>query len=412
MVHQHFTLVDSLSVTENILLGLDEPRFWLDMARYQAKVGALAEETGLAVDPAAKVWQLSVGEQQRVEILKMLYRGATILIMDEPTAVLAPQEIDELFATLRSMTAAGASIVFISHKLDEVLRIADRVTVMRRGIVTAAAVPAAGKTKRDLAQLMVGREVLEVLEKIEYEVGSAGAAPLRCQRHQRPWPHRPARRGPGHPLGRDPGAGRGGRERTIGAGRGDHRAACLQRQHHRQRPGAGQSSGQRGHRCRCRARAGGSHRHRQRAQPLADRQPHHEVVPCRAHRQRLDHQHGQRPRPGAASQGCLRGGRAIGRHGSSAALRWQPAAAHPRARDQLRARPDGGGATDTRPRRRRHRDGPPVAAEAACGRHRGAAHQRGPRRDPDAGRSRGGHLRGAHQRAHRGRRRPKSRSWA
>ena len=171
MVHQHFTLVDSLSVTENILLGLDEPRFWLDMARYQAKVGALAEETGLAVDPAAKVWQLSVGEQQRVEILKMLYRGATILIMDEPTAVLAPQEIDELFATLRSMTAAGASIVFISHKLDEVLRIADRVTVMRRGIVTAAAVPAAGKTKRDLAQLMVGREVLEVLEKTEYQSG-------------------------------------------------------------------------------------------------------------------------------------------------------------------------------------------------------------------------------------------------
>ncbi len=165
MVHQHFTLVDSLTVTENILLGLDEPRFWLDMPRYEAKVGALAQETGLAVEPSAKVWQLSVGEQQRVEILKMLYRGANILIMDEPTAVLAPQEIDELFETLRSMTAAGASIVYISHKLDEVLTIADRVTVMRRGVVTAAGVPAAGKTKRDLAQLMVGREVLESLEK-------------------------------------------------------------------------------------------------------------------------------------------------------------------------------------------------------------------------------------------------------
>ena len=165
MVHQHFTLVDSLTVTENILLGLDQPRFWMDLPAYEAKVGALAEKTGLAVDPAAKVWQLSVGEQQRVEILKMLYRGADILIMDEPTAVLAPQEIDELFETLRSMTADGASIVYISHKLDEVLTIADRVTVMRRGVVTAEAVPSAGKTKRDLAQLMVGREVLESLDK-------------------------------------------------------------------------------------------------------------------------------------------------------------------------------------------------------------------------------------------------------
>jgi ABC-type uncharacterized transport system ATPase subunit len=171
MVHQHFALVESLTVTENILLGLEEPRFWLDMPAYEAKVGALAEQTGLAVDPGAKVWQLSVGEQQRVEILKMLYRGADILIMDEPTAVLAPQEVDELFQTLRGMTAAGASIVYISHKLDEVLTIADRVTVMRRGVVTAAGVPAAGKTKRDLAQLMVGREVLESLDKRDVSHG-------------------------------------------------------------------------------------------------------------------------------------------------------------------------------------------------------------------------------------------------
>ncbi len=172
MVHQHFTLVDSLTVTENILLGLDKPRFRMDLPSYEAKIGALAEETGLAVDPTAKVWQLSVGEQQRVEIVKMLYRGANILIMDEPTAVLAPQEIDELFGTLRSMTAAGASIVFISHKLDEVLKIADRVTVMRRGVVTAAGVPAAGKTKRDLAQLMVGRELLESVDKAEVAPGA------------------------------------------------------------------------------------------------------------------------------------------------------------------------------------------------------------------------------------------------
>jgi simple sugar transport system ATP-binding protein len=172
MVHQHFTLVPSLTVTENILLGLREPRFRLDLARLDARVAELAAETGLAVDPRAKVWQLSVGEQQRVEILKMLYRGATILIMDEPTAVLAPQEVDELFATLRGMTSRGDSVVFISHKLDEVLRIADRITVMRRGKVTAAAVPAAGMTKRELAQLMVGRELLETVEKATHDPGA------------------------------------------------------------------------------------------------------------------------------------------------------------------------------------------------------------------------------------------------
>jgi len=165
MVHQHFTLVASMTVTENVLIGLDRPRFRLDMGRYDAEIGRLAEAHGLRVDPSAKVWQLSVGERQRVEILKVLYRGAHVLIMDEPTAVLAPQEIDDLFRTLRSMTAAGRSIVFISHKLGEVLSIADRVTVMRRGKVTAEGLPAAGMTKPELAQRMVGREVLESLER-------------------------------------------------------------------------------------------------------------------------------------------------------------------------------------------------------------------------------------------------------
>ncbi|HXI80377.1 MAG TPA: ATP-binding cassette domain-containing protein, partial [Verrucomicrobiae bacterium] len=107
MVHQHFTLVPSQTVTENILLGLDRPRFLLHERRSEAEVAALAERFGMRVDPRARIWQLSVGEQQRVEILKMLYRGARILIMDEPTAVLAPQEADELFETLRSMTREG-----------------------------------------------------------------------------------------------------------------------------------------------------------------------------------------------------------------------------------------------------------------------------------------------------------------
>jgi ABC-type uncharacterized transport system ATPase subunit len=171
MVHQHFTLVPSQTVTENILLGLDRPRFLLRERRSEAEVAALADRFGLRVDPRAPVWQLSVGEQQRVEILKMLYRGARILIMDEPTAVLAPQEADDLFATLRSMTAEGRSVVFISHKLGEVLAIADRVTVMRRGKVTAAGLPTAGATKADLARLMVGRSVLESLDRPPFAPG-------------------------------------------------------------------------------------------------------------------------------------------------------------------------------------------------------------------------------------------------
>lgn len=165
MVHQHFMLVPSQTVTENVLLGLDEPRFLLRLRDYDSKVADLAERFGLKVDPRAKVWQLSVGEQQRVEILKMLYRGAEVLIMDEPTAVLAPQEIEGLFTTLRSMASEGKSVIFISHKLQEVIAIADRVSVLRRGKSTASGVSAAGVTRQELARLMVGRDVVFALDK-------------------------------------------------------------------------------------------------------------------------------------------------------------------------------------------------------------------------------------------------------
>jgi general nucleoside transport system ATP-binding protein len=171
MIHQHFMLVPSQTVTENIILGLAEPRFLLPLAELDKQVQALQEQYGLKVDPKAKIWQISVGEQQRVEILKMLYRGAKVLIMDEPTAVLTPQEVDELFVTLRSMVAQGHSIVFISHKLDEVRAIANRVTVLRHGKVTAAGVPVQGATKAHLAQLMVGREVVFTLEKKAAQAG-------------------------------------------------------------------------------------------------------------------------------------------------------------------------------------------------------------------------------------------------
>lgn len=165
MVHQHFMLVPSQTVTENVLLGLDDPRFFMKLNEYDDKIAALGKQYGLHVDPRAKVWQLSVGEQQRVELIKMLYRGAQVLIMDEPTAVLAPQEIDDLFETLRSMTAQGKSIIFISHKLNEVAVIADRITVLRRGKVTANGLPAKGVTTQDLARQMVGREVVFRIEK-------------------------------------------------------------------------------------------------------------------------------------------------------------------------------------------------------------------------------------------------------
>jgi general nucleoside transport system ATP-binding protein len=165
MVHQHFMLVPSQTVTENILLGLDEPRFFLKLPEYDARIAELGERFGLKVDPRAKIWQLSVGEQQRVEILKMLYRGVNVLIMDEPTAVLAPQEIEGLFETLRAMVAQGKSVIFISHKLQEVSEIADRVSVLRRGVATASGVPSKGISRQELARLMVGRDVIFSIDK-------------------------------------------------------------------------------------------------------------------------------------------------------------------------------------------------------------------------------------------------------
>ena len=170
MVHQHFMLVQSHTVAENITLGLDVPRFFLNLGKIEKEIAELAERYRLQVDPRARIWQLSVGEQQRVEILKALYRGARILVMDEPTAVLTPQEVKELFDTLRHMAEEGHTVIFISHKLGEVMSVADRITVLRRGKVVSTVL--AGETNREaLAQMMVGREVLFRLEKKEFEPG-------------------------------------------------------------------------------------------------------------------------------------------------------------------------------------------------------------------------------------------------
>lgn len=171
MVHQHFMLVPTLTVTENILLGLNEPKFFMNLSTYDKKILDLQEKFGLKVDPTAKIWQLSVGEQQRVEILKTLYRGANILILDEPTAVLAPQEIEELMETMRALVAQGKSIIFITHKLNEVRAVADRLTVLRKGKATAEGINPEGLTRGQLAELMVGRKVIFQVEKEVKEPG-------------------------------------------------------------------------------------------------------------------------------------------------------------------------------------------------------------------------------------------------
>jgi general nucleoside transport system ATP-binding protein len=171
MIHQHFMLVPSHSVAENVVLGLTKPRFFLSLSSVEEQVAALGRQYNMEVNPRAKIWELSVGEQQRVEVLKMLFRGAKTLIMDEPTAVLTPQEVDSLFHTLRDMTKKGHTIVFISHKLDEVVAIADYVTVLRRGVVTAGGQSAKGITKAQLARLMVGRDILFLIEKKKAQPG-------------------------------------------------------------------------------------------------------------------------------------------------------------------------------------------------------------------------------------------------
>src|SRR3954470_20998678 len=161
MVHHHFRLVEPFTVAENVMLGdhRGEGRaFRLRRRTIERRVGDLSKRYGLHVDPRARIWQLSLGEQQRVEILKALYREARILILDEPTAVLTPQEADVLFETLREMANEGRTVIFISHKLHEVKAVADRVTVLRGG-KTVATTSTEGATPRSLATLMVGREL-------------------------------------------------------------------------------------------------------------------------------------------------------------------------------------------------------------------------------------------------------------
>lgn len=171
MVHQHLKLVSDMSVAENVVLGLNSSkRFLTDLEYAERRISDLGEQNGLQVDPKAQIWQLSIGERQRVEILKSLYRDARILILDEPTSVLAPSDVKGFFAALRKLRQNGISIVLITHKLDEVMQITDRVTVLRRGrkITTQ---PTSTVDQRKLAQLMIGEELPAVVAKTRTSTG-------------------------------------------------------------------------------------------------------------------------------------------------------------------------------------------------------------------------------------------------
>jgi len=171
MIHQHFMLVDPMTVVENVTLGYEPSgRFGVDRARAREEVVELADKYGFDVDPGATIEDVSVGVQQRVEIVKALYRGAEILILDEPTAVLTPQEVDELFGVFEELTAEGKTILFITHKLGEAMRAADGITVLRDGR-NVGAVSSTDTTREELAELMVGREVLLDVERDPVERG-------------------------------------------------------------------------------------------------------------------------------------------------------------------------------------------------------------------------------------------------
>ena len=164
MVHQHFMLVDVFSVVENIILGLKELSINIPIKEVSEKVRLYSRRYGLEIDPSAKIWQLSAGEKQKVEIIKALYRGADILILDEPTSVLAQSEIRPFFEMLRKMTAEGMSIILITHKLEEVMAVSNRVTVLRKGKVIGT-VNTSETNEQALARMMVGREVIFKIKK-------------------------------------------------------------------------------------------------------------------------------------------------------------------------------------------------------------------------------------------------------
>ena len=207
MIHQHFMVVPTLTVAQNVALGLRSSREpLLDLKKVTSRIKELTEAYGLKVEPEAYVWQLSVGEQQRVEIIKALYRGAGLIILDEPTAVLTPQEVNDLFVTLKRIVREGHSLIFISHKLHEVMAVSDRVTVLRDGKVIDTRLTRE-VTRAELVKMMVGRELKE-LEPRPLKAGPVITQDRRIARHGRPRHRSLARGRPANPCRRDPGTGR------------------------------------------------------------------------------------------------------------------------------------------------------------------------------------------------------------
>ena len=219
MVHQHFMLADNLTVAENVLLGAEAAHGI--GARARARIAELGRTVGLRAEPGVLLERLGVADRQRVEILKVLYRGARTVILDEPTAVLVPQEVDELFATLRGMQAEGYTFLFISHKLDEVRAIADSITVIRRGTSVGTADPRT-VTSRELAEMMVGSELPDPGHARVDGDGPGGAARRGPHARRRGGASAAGGRRSGGARGRGAGHRRRRGQRADGAGRDDH----------------------------------------------------------------------------------------------------------------------------------------------------------------------------------------------
>ena len=398
MVHQHFMLIPVMTVAENVVLA-SEPRkgAMLDRDAAEQRVRELSERFGLAVDPRAYVEDIGVGQQQRVEILRVLHRGADILILDEPTAVLTAQEIEELFSVLRALTAEGVSVIFISHKLREVLEIADRVTVLRRG-KKIDTVPTEGATEASLAKLMVGRDVLFRVEK-----DARAGGRRRCSRStglevaRRPRAARAARALAAGPRRRDRRRRRRRRQRPVRAGRGDHRAARPRRP--ATSASAGATSPARGVRGALAAGVGHIAEDRHRRGLVLDFSLAENLALREYRRAPLSRFGLLSPKrmdaAGAAAARAVRRPRRRARDAGRLALGRQPAEGRDRARARRGAAGHDRRAADARARRRRDRVRPPAAARAARRRPRRAARVARARGDPLARRPRARDLRGA-----------------
>ena len=395
MVHQHFMLVPVLTVAENIVLGEETTvrGGFLDRKEAHKRIIELGRRFGFEVDPEVKVGSLSVGWQQRVEILKALYRDAKILVLDEPTAVLTPQETEEIFEVLRRLAAEGHSIVFISHKLYEVLEIADRITVIRRGKVVGQRIPSE-TNEEDLAELMVGREVSLTVDRGESH--PAGGDP---QGQRADGPRRPRQRGrprhrPRGPRGRDPRHRRRRRQRPGRARRGDRRAAQADRGGTVTLDGTDIT----GLKSRDVYEHGVGYvpadRHRfglvlsfSIADNLVLTSYHRPAVLARAAAQRRRHPRSRR----GADQG-LRHPDAVGGGEGLDPVRRQPAEGRHRPRVQPRPAPARPRPADPRPRRRQHRVHPQADHRQARRGSGDPARLRRARRDPRAVRPDRGHL--------------------